>query len=78
MAVHYYDEDDVTIGEPINGQVVVNHHIELTEEEKQEAKEKAIAQYQAQELAKLNKLSANTKKAVKKQDNDDLFQGSLF
>ncbi|WCM42432.1 PcfK-like family protein [Flavobacterium sp. CBA20B-1] len=25
MAVHYYDEDDIAIGKPLNGTVVVNH-----------------------------------------------------
>lgn len=25
MAVHYYDEDDINVGKPINGKVVVNH-----------------------------------------------------
>lgn len=30
MAVHYYDEDDIKVGEKINAHVVVNHVIELT------------------------------------------------
>jgi len=42
MAVHYYDEDEIEIGSSLSMQVVVNHKIELTEEEKVEAKEKAI------------------------------------
>jgi|SRR5690606_38592901 len=25
MAVHYYDEDDIKVGKPLNGTVVVNH-----------------------------------------------------
>jgi hypothetical protein len=25
MAVHYYDEDDIKVGSPVNGNVVVNH-----------------------------------------------------
>ena len=33
MAVHYYDEDDIAVGKPINCQVAVNHVVELTEEE---------------------------------------------
>lgn len=28
MAVHYYDEDDIKIGKPVNANVVVNHHVE--------------------------------------------------
>ena len=30
MAAHYYDEDDIKVGEKINAHVVVNHVIELT------------------------------------------------
>jgi hypothetical protein len=28
MAAHYYDEDSIKVGEPVNCKVVVNHHIE--------------------------------------------------
>ncbi len=42
MAVHYYDEDDVKPGSAKSMKVVVNHHVELTEEEKAIAKEKAM------------------------------------
>ena len=50
---HYYDEDDIEIGKPISCKVIVNHHVELTEEEKQNARKKAIEQYQQMELSKL-------------------------
>lgn len=53
MAVHYYDEDDLEVGSRIACNVVVNHTIVLTEEEKAEARQKAIQQYQAEELRKL-------------------------
>ena len=53
MAIHYYDEDDIEIGKPISCKVMVNHHVELTEEEKQNARRKAIEQYQQMELSKL-------------------------
>ena len=33
MAVHYYDEDDIEVGNPLSCQVMVNHTVELTEEE---------------------------------------------
>lgn len=43
MAAHYYDEDDLKPGEPVNVQrVVVNHVPELTEAEKAEAKRLAL------------------------------------
>ena len=41
-AVHYYDEDDIKDIKPISGKVIVNHSVELTEEDKKEAKEKAM------------------------------------
>lgn len=41
-AVHYYDEDDIKDVKPISGKVIVNHSVELTEEDKKEAKEKAM------------------------------------
>lgn len=50
---HVYDEDIIDIGKPINCGVVVNHRIELTEEEKAEARQRAISQYQAEELRKM-------------------------
>lgn len=40
-AVHYYDEDDIKNIKPISCRVVVNHSVELTEEDKKLAKEKA-------------------------------------
>ena len=42
MAVHYYDEDELKPGKKINARVVVNHVVKLTEEEKAEARQKAI------------------------------------
>mgnify|MGYP001070633303 FL=1 len=53
MAMHYYDEDDIEIGKPISCKVMVNHHVELTEEEKQNARRRAIEQYQQMEVNKL-------------------------
>jgi len=46
MAVHYYDEDTVEVGTNFNCQVVVNHTVELTEEEKQQARQEAIERVQ--------------------------------
>jgi hypothetical protein len=44
MAVHYYDEDNIEAGKPIDCRVVVNHTVELTAEEKEQARQKAIQQ----------------------------------
>jgi len=42
MAVHYYDEDSIEAGEKFDCSVVVNHTVELTAEEKEEARKEAI------------------------------------
>ena len=54
MAMHYYDEENIDPGKPVStGSVVVNHHIELTEEEKKQAREKANKEFLAEELRAL-------------------------
>ena len=53
MAVHYYDEDKIEVGKPIDCQVVVNHVVKLTEEEKAEARQEAIKRVQKEAYAKL-------------------------
>ena len=50
QAVHYYDENEIEVGKPIQCQVAVNHVVELTAEEKAEARQKAVRQYQEEEL----------------------------
>lgn len=78
MATHYYDEDDIKIGKPISGKVVVNHQveipkIELTTEDIEKAKQKAINQAIEEEKAKLQK-----KKQPKKEVINVVEQASLF
>lgn len=70
QAVHYYDEDDIEVGKPLQCQVVVNHTVELTDEEKAEARQQAIRQYQAEELRKLQ--NRNKAKASQKQTHNKL------
>ena len=53
MAVHVIDEPALEIGKPVNCDVVVNRHIDLTEEEKAEQKALALKRYQEEELRKL-------------------------
>lgn len=62
MAVHYYDEDNIEVGKAANCQVMVNHVVELTEEEKAEARQEAIKQYQREELAKIQSRNAKPKR----------------
>ena len=53
QAVHYYDENEIEVGKPIQCQIAVNHVVELTAEEKAEARQNAIRQYQEEEVRKL-------------------------
>jgi hypothetical protein len=41
-AVHYYDEDDIKNITPVGGKVVINKSIQLTDEEKASARQKAF------------------------------------
>lgn len=61
MAVHYYDEDNIDIGNPVNCQVVVNHVVELTEEEKQQAHKEALRRVQNEAYAKLTQAPKRVK-----------------
>lgn len=74
LAVHYYDEDDIRVGEPLNCSIIVNHHVELTEEEKQEAKAKAIARAEMEAYNSLQK----KRERVQKNNNAGNTQLSLF
>ena len=73
LAVHYYDEDDITIGSPINCRVVVNHNVELTEEEKKEAHRKAVEQYQQEEIKKMRDRNSKPKAKVESTALPSLF-----
>ena len=68
QAIHYYDENEIEVGKPLNCQVAVNHVVELTAEEKAEARQKAIRQYQDEEVRKLQNRNSRPK-AVKTQEN---------
>ena len=57
QAVHYYDENEIEVGKLIQCQVAVNHIVELTAEEKAEARQNALRRYQEEELRKLQNRS---------------------
>ena len=75
MAIHYYEENEIEVGKPINCQMVVNHTVELTEEEKEQARQDAIERLRQEEMAKLRK-PIQPKKATEKKTQD--VQPSLF
>ena len=76
MVVHYYDEDDLEVGSRVTCNVVVNHTIVFTEEEKAEARKQAIQQYQTEELRKLQE--PKRVKAKVSINSDPIPQPSLF
>lgn len=55
LAIHFFDEDDIEIGNSIACNVIVNHTVELTEEEKAQARQDALKEYQAEQLRKMQK-----------------------
>ena len=75
MAVHYFDEDNIDKGSlnAIGGKVVVNHHIELTEEEKQEQMKKAKEDYYNECLRKQREQIQPKVKVVKEVEQASLF-----
>ena len=75
MAVHYWEENEIEVGNPINCQVVVNHTVELTEEEKEQARQDAINKLRDEEMAKMRK-PIQPKKAS--ENNPQVAQPSLF
>jgi hypothetical protein len=63
MAVHYYDEDGIDAGKPIDCKVFVNHTVELTAEEKEEARREAIRRVQDEHYTRMK--TSKTKPAAK-------------
>lgn len=74
LATHYYDEDNIEAGKAVNCGVIVNHRIELSEQEKAEARGKALKAYQAEELRKIQQRNSKPKPAQKQ----EVSQPSLF
>lgn len=76
MAVHYWEESEIEVGKPLtNCQVVVNHTVELTEEEKEQARQDAINKLRDEEMAKMRR-PTQSKKAIEKKPQVE--QPSLF
>lgn len=75
LAVHFFDEDDIEIGNPIACNVIVNHIVELTEEEKAQARQDALKEYQAEQLRKMQK---RTNKSKTPKAHPEITTPSLF
>ena len=76
QAIHYYEENEIEVGKPMNCQVVVNHVVERTAEEKAEARQNAVRQYQEEELRKLQ--NRNKPRTATKATAQAIQEPSLF
>lgn len=67
-AVHYYDEDDIKINKlPANTRVSAKASVELTEEDKEKARDLAVQEYKQQCINKLlEEKKAKAKRASEK------------
>ncbi len=68
----FYDEDSIEIGKAINCNVVVNHAIILTDEEKAQARQNAIQKVQHEAYTKM-KQSVKKAKRVELNPQPTLF-----
>lgn len=75
LAVHFFDEDDIDVGKPLSCDVIVNHAVVLTEEEKAQARQEALKEYQAEQLRKMQQRT-NKPKTLKAQS--EIQTPSLF
>ena len=62
-AMHYWDEPEIEVAEIPNCKVVENHTVELTEEEKEKARQDAINKLRDEEMAKMRRPKTTEKKA---------------
>lgn len=76
QALHFYDEADIKVGKPIDCKVVVNHTVELTEEEKAEARQQAIKRAEDEAYAKMKQ--QRERAAAKRTATVQQVQPSLF
>ena len=75
-AMHFWDEPEIEASNiATNCQVVVNHTVELTEEEKEQARQDAIAKLRDEESSKMRRPS-QSKKAT--ENRPQVEQRSLF
>lgn len=76
QAIHYYEENEIEVGKPMDCQVVVNHVVELTAEEKAEARQNAVRKYQEEELRKLQ--NRHKPRTANKASAQEVQQPNLF
>ena len=71
MAVHYYQEDEPgKIQKGVSAQCVVNYHIDLSESEREEARQRAMKKIEDEELAKHREKERKEKERAKKAEEE--------
>ena len=90
MAKHFFDEKELKDPGAISARVIVNHHVELSDEEKAKAKEKALKDFEQAERERLEKKAkadmerevkreeAKTKALMEKRERESKMQLDLF
>lgn len=64
IAVHYYDEENIEVGRPIDARITVNHVVELTEDEKQQARQDAMQKAQDEAYRKMTQPTKKAKRVA--------------
>ena len=80
-AMHFWDEPEIEVSNTAtNCQVVVNHIVELTEEEKEQARQDAINKLRDEEMAKMRRPKTNesSRSACGSKNKAPEVQPSLF
>ena len=77
MAVHYFDEEDIDIGKPLQCDVRIDHVVELTEEEKAQARQAAMQRAEREAYANLMR-PKKKKPATQPEPAEKVEQASLF
>ena len=81
MAIHYYDEEKIDEGKPIDCQVVINRQIKLTDEEIAQARQKAMDDLVRQEMTRMREKKAPAKPVIQTKTEQPIVpaqQQSLF
>ena len=72
MAMHYWDEDKIEVGERPQCQIVLNHEVQLSEEEIAECKQEARERIIRQQMEAMKPKSTPTAAAKKTQNEQPL------
>ena len=74
MAMHYWDEDKIDVGERPQCQIVLNHEVQLSDEEIAECKREARERIIRQQMEAMKPKSTPTAAAKKTQNEPSLFE----